>query len=189
MANVLGELFADIATAIRSKTGDEGTMKPMDFPAMISNISRDTTTMDLKIATGDFTPTNVSCEIQHNLGVIPDIFIIAESSHSVEQEVGSMLKFAIGFGDTMLELLKAKKPYPGTNIYAAIFKFADSDGLYSTTASIGDNNSITTCNAAQQERGTLRSATSTTIFIGGENSMIKLNTKTRYSYMAIGGLF
>lgn len=38
MANVLGELFGDIATAIRSKTGEEGTMKPAEFPAKIKSI-------------------------------------------------------------------------------------------------------------------------------------------------------
>ena len=38
MANVLGELFGDIATAIRSKTGEEGTMKPAEFPNKIKSI-------------------------------------------------------------------------------------------------------------------------------------------------------
>lgn len=38
MANVLGELFGDIASAIREKTGDEGTMKPAQFPEKISGI-------------------------------------------------------------------------------------------------------------------------------------------------------
>lgn len=35
MANALGELFGDIANAIRSKTGDTGTIKPAEFPAKI----------------------------------------------------------------------------------------------------------------------------------------------------------
>lgn len=38
MANVLGELFGDIASAIREKTGDEATMKPAQFPEKISEI-------------------------------------------------------------------------------------------------------------------------------------------------------
>lgn len=38
MANVLGELFQDIANAIRGKTGDTGTMKPAQFPDAISGI-------------------------------------------------------------------------------------------------------------------------------------------------------
>lgn len=39
MANVLGELFGDIASAIREKTGEEGKMKPAEFPEKISGIS------------------------------------------------------------------------------------------------------------------------------------------------------
>ena len=38
MANVLGELFRNIAAAIREKTGDTATMKPADFPAKIISI-------------------------------------------------------------------------------------------------------------------------------------------------------
>lgn len=38
MANVLGELFGDIASAIREKTGEEGTMKPAAFPDRIRGI-------------------------------------------------------------------------------------------------------------------------------------------------------
>lgn len=35
----LGDLFTDIADAIRTKTGEEGTMKPIDFPSKIESIS------------------------------------------------------------------------------------------------------------------------------------------------------
>lgn len=38
MANVLGELFQDIADAIRGKTGSTDTMKPVDFPTAIAGI-------------------------------------------------------------------------------------------------------------------------------------------------------
>lgn len=38
MANALGELFGDIASAIREKTGDAEKMKPADFPEKISGI-------------------------------------------------------------------------------------------------------------------------------------------------------
>ena len=38
MANALGELFGDIAAAIRDKTGEEGKMKPAQFPEKISEI-------------------------------------------------------------------------------------------------------------------------------------------------------
>lgn len=39
MANVLGELFQDIADAIRSKTGSTDTLKPNEFPAAIEGIT------------------------------------------------------------------------------------------------------------------------------------------------------
>ncbi len=39
MANVLGELFQDIADAIRSKTGSTDTLKPNQFPAAIEGIT------------------------------------------------------------------------------------------------------------------------------------------------------
>ena len=38
MANALGKLFGDIANAIRSKTGEEGAMKPAQFPSKIAGI-------------------------------------------------------------------------------------------------------------------------------------------------------
>ena len=38
MANALGELFSDIAEAIRGKTGDTAAMKPAEFPERISGI-------------------------------------------------------------------------------------------------------------------------------------------------------
>lgn len=38
MPNVLGTLFGDIANAIREKTGETGTMKPIEFPEKISAI-------------------------------------------------------------------------------------------------------------------------------------------------------
>jgi hypothetical protein len=39
MANVLENLFSDIANAIRSKSGENDTMKPIDFPANILELS------------------------------------------------------------------------------------------------------------------------------------------------------
>lgn len=38
MANALGTLFQNIASAIRAKTGDTGTMKPAEFPEKIAAI-------------------------------------------------------------------------------------------------------------------------------------------------------
>lgn len=46
MANVLGELFSDIANAIREKTGDTATMNPNEFPSKISAIEGDSQIVD-----------------------------------------------------------------------------------------------------------------------------------------------
>ena len=190
MANVLGELFAEIANAIRGKTGEDGTMRPIDFPARISNIStRDVSGMSLKFVKDDFKPTSTEYVIEHNLGVIPDIFIVTEYTHSTEQKTGNMLKSAVGYGTKMMELLKNVIAYPGCTTYAMIYKYEGDDHFNSTTRSVGDDSIIVECTDNQQIYGTLRSATSTTIRIGGTNSMIKLDTNTDYQYIAIGGLF
>lgn len=50
MANVLGELFGEIAESIRSKTGDTATMKPAQFPEKISAIKTPSIILPLSIA-------------------------------------------------------------------------------------------------------------------------------------------
>ena len=50
MANVLGELFGEIAESIRSKTGDTATMKPAQFPEKISAIKTPSSILPLSIA-------------------------------------------------------------------------------------------------------------------------------------------
>jgi hypothetical protein len=52
MANVLDQLFSDIATAIRDKTGNTSTMKPADFPAQIRSIKADTAEKNYGIVRG-----------------------------------------------------------------------------------------------------------------------------------------
>lgn len=47
MANALGELFGNIAGAIREKTGEVGTMKPMEFPDKILGIEIGIDTSDI----------------------------------------------------------------------------------------------------------------------------------------------
>lgn len=57
MANVLGELFGDIASAIREKTGDEEKMKPAQFPVKIREIEgsaeTEATSVDANFTVGD----------------------------------------------------------------------------------------------------------------------------------------
>lgn len=50
MANALRELFTNIASAIKEKTGDNATMKPAEFPDKIRSIDVSETLEDLPIA-------------------------------------------------------------------------------------------------------------------------------------------
>lgn len=86
MANVLGELFQDIADAIRSKTGETGTMTPASFPSEIRSIplvingAGVETDGNLKIAYGAFFAgtgeSNVRQTVTHGLGEAPDFVLV-----------------------------------------------------------------------------------------------------------------
>ena len=79
MSNVLGNLFEEIANAIREKTGGTGTMKPAEFPAEIASIvtGGGGNAGEWVMATGDFAPTSEVATISHGLGVVPDIAFIS----------------------------------------------------------------------------------------------------------------
>jgi hypothetical protein len=186
MANVLGELFADIAAAIRSKTGEEGSMKPTDFPSKIDSIaSRDLSLLPIKFKKGGFAPNSSIYTIEHNLGCIPDIFIVYDTTVKTDMEPGTFLTFAIGFSRRMLDLLIPINNYPAEVAYALAYEF---DGkLSGMTLTASDNSSITDCTEKQQEYGNLRSATDTICVIGGTFAPMSINIE--YRYIAIGGLF
>lgn len=95
MANVLGELFQDIADAIRSKTGETGTMTPAGFPSGIRSIplvingAGVETDGNLKIAYGAFFAgngeNNVRQTVTHGLGEVPDfVFVYFGSAQTTE---------------------------------------------------------------------------------------------------------
>lgn len=96
MANVLGELFSDIAQSIRSGLGGyNGTMKPVEFAGKIDEIvallneeieSRPSmdgmaSTSNLKIVRGNFRPEadRTRITIAHGLGVMPDLIMVYQS--------------------------------------------------------------------------------------------------------------
>lgn len=95
MANVLGDLFQEIADAIRTKTGDTATMVPANFPAEILSIpvvvsgGETETDGNLKIAYGVFyagtEDNNVRQTIAHGLGEMPDfVFVGFQSATDLE---------------------------------------------------------------------------------------------------------
>lgn len=77
--SALGNLFSEIASAIRAKDGQEGRMKPAEFPDRIlaletggGGVSAD----PLVFATGEFELKSAGVsKITHNLGVVPDIVL------------------------------------------------------------------------------------------------------------------
>lgn len=105
MANVLAELFGDIAAAIREKTGDEGTMKPIEFPDEIRAIvtgggdsgesggeSGGSGSTDVRevwlFDNGEFKPEEYQVEINHSLGKVPDIvFLKINASEPIKGSV------------------------------------------------------------------------------------------------------
>lgn len=89
MANVISELFKDIADSIRYKTGETGTMKPAEFPAEIMSIvtgggssggeSGGESGGGIVVSdkwifdAGEFFATQDTHTIEHTLGRLPDI--------------------------------------------------------------------------------------------------------------------
>lgn len=112
MANVLAKLFGDIAAAIREKTGDEGTMKPIEFPNEIRAIvtgggdsgesgggssggesggSGSTDVREVWLSeSGYFTPEEMTYTVEHHLGKMPDIvFLILDLASAGMEELNT----------------------------------------------------------------------------------------------------
>lgn len=109
MANVLGELFGNIANAIRSKTGDTGTMKPAEFPQKISGIEGGSggngNAASFSYTKGSFTATAAQMTVPADFGgTKPDILLVMPdhipTSNCVVYSIGysSALHEALGGG-------------------------------------------------------------------------------------------
>lgn len=99
MANVLAELFSDIAESIREGLGYQGTMKPSAFPSKIDEIvallneeivsrppmSGVETGSDLKIARGYIKPESdrTRVTVEHGLGVMPDLVVVYQAGNPI----------------------------------------------------------------------------------------------------------
>lgn len=89
MANALGTLFSEIAEAIRGKTGDTATMKPIEFPASIRSIP--VYTGDGSESGGDGSGDSVSAELGAGLKMTygtfkPDTFEVIYEASSTDFE-------------------------------------------------------------------------------------------------------
>lgn len=126
MNNVLGSLFGDIAEAIRSKTGEAGTMKPAEFPDKIAGISVGGGSGgdgEWVIAKGTVDANGATQTVTHGLGVIPDIVTVMLNSSGVggmpsETEAAGRVVAGCVFSEKMLgEAGVSAKNYGYTFIY------------------------------------------------------------------------
>lgn len=124
MANVLGELFGNIAAAIREKTGDTATMKPAEFPDKISAIETGGGGGTLVGARGSFTATGTTQTITHGLGTIPlYAYFFPTSGLGASASKGAAL-FGFGCGQEAADILGITADYQ----YVAYIISLASDG-------------------------------------------------------------
>lgn len=132
MANVLGELFQNIADAIRSKTGSEGTMKPADFAGNILNLATSGGKMGVRVTSGSYTGvTDGPAVINHGMGATPDFVFVYAYNLPLEESAGLVSSY--GFSDAILsdfQYSEGEGEYP--EFYRRIL-------FYKTTAAAGND--------------------------------------------------
>ncbi len=132
MSNVLGELFQNIANAIRGKTGETGTMKPSEFPENINSIVTGGEEKQLRYADGEFDVTSDIMTINHDMGVVPDIIMVLPYHIPTERT----LIFSTGLSTPMISALGNKYIAPSCGITQAGYvvirssKGHETDGEY-----------------------------------------------------------
>lgn len=150
--SVLGDLFADIAAAIRGKTGETGTMKPAEFPEKIGEIVTGAPP-SIKFASGAIEPTASVETVEHGLGVMPDIVFVCLRSGVVQKTL--TLVYAYGVSDAFKALITSSEVAGGA--------------VASKAATVSDvRNTIDSGRSACATYGMIRDATTTTFTVGGE---------------------
>lgn len=140
MSNALGNLFGDIADAIREKNGETATMKPTAFAEAIRAIevgggSGEGGGTNMIITGGERTVTaseTTSVTFTHNLGVMPDIIVVITFGHTGDYDIRCGLILSQHFKDLCpdLEYGTIISKYNSSGVFA---------GGYDTT---GGTNSI-----------------------------------------------
>ena len=169
MANVLGELFGDIANAIREKTGDTATMKPAEFPSAISSIEVGGGGGTFVGKVGSFTGSGGQSTITHDLGVVPLLVYCFPTFGGVPKQDGVMF-CAVGFSAEAAKILGITNDYGytlGWNGYVNDSSQSTQDDPIETTSNLP-----------------ICKATDTTVCIG--NSSYKPVSGTKYTWYALG---
>ena len=177
MSNVLGNLFGEIANAIREKTGGTGTMKPAEFPAEIASIvtgGGGNAGGELKYTRGSFNATSTAMTINHNLGYIPDIMIVVYGNVPKAKQ----FIFGIGYSSAMLAALGGG--------WLNIAQGSSENGSVQYTADVGVEADDPGFYYAKWGGG-IRSMTTTSFVIGG-GTEVALVPDNNYTWFAIGGI-
>jgi hypothetical protein len=179
--NVLSALFQDQADAIREGLGDIGKIKPAGFPAKTREIvaligaggSGDGSIGEWVSAEGSFTAEATSETIEHNLGVVPDIFgVFMSTMGPISNLVTEKYCLIAAYG--LSEKLKTE-----SNVEKCGGSFALSQGaLFAGTATTGLEDT-------DGSMGRLNSATATTVKVGAEG-VGELRVGSYYAWFAIG---
>lgn len=181
--NVLRELFSAIAFEIREGLGPIGKIKPADFPAKTKEI------VDLLnsgggtggntnyvVASGTFKAAGTGVEtITHNLGVVPDYFMIQWASLGKAPETPAVIS-ASGYSS---RFFSANPDAIGT---ALIYR---SDSGTMASLPFGADYPI---DGDRSFSGHPHNATATTIMVGTDDIPLDAAQGVSYTWCAIGGL-
>lgn len=181
MANVLGELFENIASAIREKTGEADTMKPAQFPEKILGIEAggSGTVGNIKFQAKTFTASANSMTIPHYLGVIPDMMIVYPGT----APTNGYMTMVFGFSQAMMNKIEN-----AASLYPSKVSFVHPNiAMMNYGSNIGFENNGYNANAIKQ--GHIRGVTANSFTVGSTDSNgAKLLPNGSYTYVCISGL-
>lgn len=136
---------------------------------------------NLKFAQGNFTGTNAKVTVQHNLGVVPDMFFLFQLSNSTKKDGKNSPCIVYGMSTAFVEATGAQykqfritsEPY-STSSYVTVNANRSADG-----------NAI---DASANLSGIVYGATKTEISVGGLSDYYPAEADMEYYWLAIGGL-
>lgn len=178
--NVLVDLFRDIASAIKQKTGDNTSMKPSDFPQRILGINvsggesgGDSGEVSYSYFSESFQASTQTQTVTHICNKVPDILLVyLEGVPS-----NNTIFFALGFSQAMLDKL-------GGGYKNRVTFVRNDGGSMEATSNIG----VDKTQSAQFyiDYGGIRDVSDTQMTLGG--TTYGLQVDKHYSYIAICGL-
>lgn len=195
MANALGKLFADIADAIRSKTGETGKMKPMEFPTEILSIAGGSS--NVRVNMGRVTISNSDivngvATIKHDLGIKPDYILVfaLDSPRITSEDTFYFMGFAGGNKALASRLLELFPNIENTGfILTRSYSQGSADNDYTYMVKVNEGFNYEDYFAAGMSAlfGDLNSVTTTTISFGRKGLPMKAGRE--FFFAVIGNLF